>query len=948
MYDTMISSKTAGGASDTITKTETTTATTKRRVSKADMASARARAVATINVKADVGARKVAASAAKDTDNNNDFAVEAAKKKAAEAARRKAAGEEVTNSNGNEVHPGSAKGEDFAVAAARRASRNGSRTTTKAPLNEDFAVAAARKIAATAASPATITNRKANGPILREGNATSTNAKGASVSVPETASTVQRIDDGFDDNNSKLVSRSPPELPDHFKVDDYMGDNRAFRMVISKPDDDRSKALKTNKRSASSVTINGAMSESKQKETADIEAKGQTKQSVGQRRKLNLRVVKEEKELNTLLDPLADSNIGRSDNEETDKGPSGRSPEEQKQIDIFKDAQNVMDEIASQGREMTAEDLLKDILKFDEEKTRGDMPGMGFVSGALEKAKELMRDRHDARRAKSHMEIGFKEVENARSVHQKVLDPFESQDAPRTTELSPEDELKAMFAAGQRIADGKITQSMSPGRLANKSQKRTSEQEVEDLISQERSVSKYARVLDDELAELEVCINSSPGEEFDGPRRNPLFDLMSGPEVYNPNVDLDSVNYPGALPGTKDVKLPKELAEAIKQAEFATSVLMSMKTIEKNDANGEPEVRYFHGTRELSVEQVNNLQDVVAEASRIGIIDNPVDVIAERSRLQLILDELWNQPEERFYEIASNYKHLLLSDRFVMLVRERLNAMVERDLDALRRNDESLKEAHEREREILGWLVVFAQALVKEARALGAELEAQQLEIVRSICNVAMDPKHTTEEETAVALSDAVRGMRLLLDDVFVAYLKYAVAEEEAKLARAGFLDDPDHNQWLFVLKIVQQGVYAEIAKGINRYIEHIWYVLRMDTRRQRRLLLEMLIDDMPTLDVRPFVQVVDNIVGSLGDGVKGDFDGVVPLGEMTNKLLQLHRDVQELLPPDRIALKSRDADEWAARQKQRLLEQRRIGEQRRQAYLDGEVEASGEIERIP
>jgi hypothetical protein len=252
--------------------------------------------------------------------------------------------------------------------------------------------------------------------------------------------------------------------------------------------------------------------------------------------------------------------------------------------------------------------------------------------------------------------------------------------------------------------------------------------------------------------------------------------------------------------------------------------------------------------------------------------------------------------------------------------------------------------------------VIYAQLLLKEARALGAELEAQQLEVIRSICQVAMDPKHQTQEETAMALSDAVRDMRPLLDDSFVAYLKFAVAEEEARLARSGLLDDPDHNQWLFVLKIVQQGVYAEIAKSINRYIEHIWYVLRMETPKQRRMLLSRLIDDMPTLDVRPFVKVVDNIVGALGVATKGEFDGVTALGEMTNKLLQLRRDVKELLPPERIAEKSRDADEWAARQKERLKEARKLGKQRlkaandvasRQDEIDRVVGRRGDVERF-
>lgn len=109
-------------------------------------------------------------------------------------------------------------------------------------------------------------------------------------------------------------------------------------------------------------------------------------------------------------------------------------------------------------------------------------------------------------------------------------------------------------------------------------------------------------------------------------------------------------------------------------------------------------------------------------------------------------------------------------------------------------------------------------------------------------------------------------------------------------------------------------------------------------------MLLAKLIDVMPTLDVRPFVQVVDNIAGSLGDSVRGEFDGAEALGEMTNKILQLHRDVKELLPPERIAQKSRDADQWAADQKRRLIENRKITQQRLEAaratnHLEGEIE---------
>ena len=97
-----------------------------------------------------------------------------------------------------------------------------------------------------------------------------------------------------------------------------------------------------------------------------------------------------------------------------------------------------------------------------------------------------------------------------------------------------------------------------------------------------------------------------------------------------------------------------------------------------------------------------------------------------------------------------------------------MERMAERDLEALRQDDESLREDHAKERAILGRIVEYAQLLVKEVRALGAEMEAQMLEIVRSICKVAMDPRYVTEEETAMALTDAVRDMRPLLDDMFV------------------------------------------------------------------------------------------------------------------------------------------------------------------------------------
>lgn len=903
------------------TTSEDTSATTKetKQRTKQEIADAKARAMATMQKPAEETRKKESGvSTSNDKTAGVGFGVDATKK----AANRKK--NEAKNIAPNDSAAGTV---DYAVEAARKAAalrkqKQSSSSTTTEP-KEDFAVATARKMAASTAK---------NG----NNNKTSNNKTG-SKKVRGTTTDATR-------EPQMTTGPSMPPIPEGWKPKDYFQDQRIFSGTISRPKTD---GAKKTKRKVTGLTV---VAEPESNPSKILTPTTDLMKEIGNR-KLNAKIINKG-------DSEDDASIVHPLLEQTTSSDTNTPSKKEIEAEIMKAAKTALDEIEGENREMTAEEMLKDVLKFDEEMKKEEQPGSGFVSGAFEKAKELMKDRHRQIQERKKQEqqqqnqVGFKEMERPDP------DSFPKQPSPVETkrELTAEEELKQMFAAGQKIAERKITTSTDDAGSSIKASG-TTEADVDRLIAEEKTISKYARILDDELAELEVRINSSPGEELDGPQQNPMFDVMSGPEVYDRNVELDAVNYPGALPGTADVKLPKQLDEAIKQAEFAAEVLMQMEAREtKDEATGQSSVKYFAGKKELTTQQVENLQKVVDGAVKSGIIDDPVEIMAEASRLQLVLDELWNQPEERFHEIASSYKDLLLSDRFVLLIRERLRVMADRDLDALRNDDESLREPHEKERELLGRLVNYAQGLLKETRALGAELEAHQLEIVRSICKVAMNPDHITEEETAMALSDAVRDMRPLLDDAFVAYLKYAVAEEESRLARAGLLDDPDYNQWLFVLKIVQQGVYAEIAKGINRYIDHIGYVLRMNTPQQRRQLLSDLIDDMPTMDVRPFVQVVDNIVGSLGDSVNGNFDGLVPLGEMTNTLLQLQNDVREFLPPERIAEKSKDADEWAAKQKKRLLKMRQVGEQRLEAAKEAaqredDVDAvfgdSGEVDRF-
>jgi len=576
-------------------------------------------------------------------------------------------------------------------------------------------------------------------------------------------------------------------------------------------------------------------------------------------------------------------------------------------LQISRDNKEIQDELKvvtdlmqDDEEDLSPEDLLAKVLKFGEEQEKEEKPGYGFVDGAMSKARELLKQEEE-------QELQYREM-----------------DSKDRTRMEEEDELKRIFGAGQTVVEGKLSEPTT----ANLAKPSITDEDIDALIDADDSIPRNARVLDDGLAELEVRMGKSSDGEVGS---NELFDVFSGPETYNPNVDPESaVNWPGAKEGTRtDVRLAADLSRALKQAKFAAAIVSQMREEEDDEGN----IHYYVGKKEIPSERMHVLKYCVSEAVKAGIIDDPEILLTERTRLQLVVDEIMSQPEERLEEIAMSYKDLLLSDNLVALMKERLNAMAYRDMEARRQGDEDrFKEQHGRERAILINLAKIGQGLVKDAQALGAELEVSMLEIIRSICEVAMDPSHKDEAETAIALKDAVRDMRPLLDDAFVAYLKYAIAEEEGKLARGGVLDDPEHNRWLFVLKIVQEGVYKELSVGVKRYIDHIWYILRMKTKSERKALLEQLVDVMPTMDIRPFVKVVDNIVGSLGSAVKGEFADGVLLGDMTNQLLQLQRDVNDILPPDRINELSKDADVWAAKQRELLRERRNATRQRLEA----------------
>lgn len=818
-------------------------------------------------------------------------------------------------------------GLDFAVRAAQqqqlRQKRNKRGNETTQTL-EDYAVAQARKRASKQQLHQPQQQQPQQESIERDTNVRTYTEQAKIVEAKESRGDIM---DGID-----IATIRPPCL-------DLVssGRSRSFSQTISHPSEymkNRAKREETGRPTSLKKTNSSTKGNGGRESTPSdkISSSIPTRNTSGmQQRKININIKEDRKE----PQPFA-----------KDDSDDITAPEQRQMIQATEAA---LDEMAMLGNEMSPEELLQSVMKFGSEQDNDSTPGQGFVSGAFEKAKDLLRQQREQREERLKEQVA---VKAAAAVQENSYNDDRSTRKREKDILNPEEELRQMFEAGERIAERSI-EMVAKSTHGHISQL---QDDVDALIASNKDISGHARILDDDLAELEVRVNRSPYEVTDDPAKNTLFDIFSGPEIFNPNVDPEtSVNWPGATLGTRHVRLPKELDEAVRQSRFAAEAIMSLQEEKYIDDGGTEQSRYTFKGRFLESEQIERLKTAWTEAVEIGLIQDPLELAQEASRLQMLLVELWDQPEDRFREIFSEYKDLFLSENFVFLIKQRLSSMADRDIEALRNDDDSVQVAHKRERDLIGKMVAYAQLLLKEVRALGAELEAQQLEVIRSICKVAMDPIHQTEEDTTMALTDTVRDMRPLFDDAFIAYLKYAVGEEEGRLARAGVLDDPEQNQWLFVLKIVQQGVYAEIATGIGRYIDHISYVLRMETAIERRMLLSNLIDVMPSLDVRPFVQVVENIAGALGESSTGDFEHYVELGEMTKKILQLQRDVKELLPPDRIAQMSRDADEWAAKRRQILLQQRnetkmRLKAAQDTAYLDAEVDSlgrRGETERF-
>ncbi len=275
--------------------------------------------------------------------------------------------------------------------------------------------------------------------------------------------------------------------------------------------------------------------------------------------------------------------------------------------------------------------------------------------------------------------------------------------------------------------------------------------------------------------------------------------------------------------------------------------------------------------------------------------------------LSVLIDELTHSPKEMWSAVLREYNDVLLHEYFVLCMRARLPSL-----------------CNEFECEVLQAIQSRATVLVQELALVKQQDEMAQLEKIRDICLAALDDMSS--------LSNKVHGMKPLLDSNFVAYLVYAIDRERS------MLKDPVNSPslWLQVLQVIQRGTIAELSRDIRNEVEDISYVLRMNEPEERRELLKMLIDTMPTLDVRKFREVGRNIVAGITsapqvlsvDGGKARKATAFNTGDelshslvfsqamipnLRERIIEFGTMLEEYLTDERVAKLSKEADEWAA-----------------------------------
>lgn len=190
--------------------------------------------------------------------------------------------------------------------------------------------------------------------------------------------------------------------------------------------------------------------------------------------------------------------------------------------------------------------------------------------------------------------------------------------------------------------------------------------------------------------------------------------------------------------------------------------------------------------------------------------ENPIDPATignDEKRLSMLLGELARSPVDVHPLVLDSYRDLLLSNNILHL---------------LRRGNQS--ETDYQTRQIYAKITGKAFELTTELSLLAKTEAIRHLETIHDVCSVAA--KYQQDEEEFLARMDRLRPR---FDTELLAYLKYAVGEEEDKMRGKGLNPAELPSSWLQVLRVVYQGVLADFESRYERILNPLILVIRFE-----------------------------------------------------------------------------------------------------------------------
>lgn len=206
----------------------------------------------------------------------------------------------------------------------------------------------------------------------------------------------------------------------------------------------------------------------------------------------------------------------------------------------------------------------------------------------------------------------------------------------------------------------------------------------------------------------------------------------------------------------------------------------------------------------------DNVMDVVPEEedpyiTKLSNLKKDAVYVLEKERLYMLIGEMKRSDSEMHPLILDGFRDLLLSDYFLLLMKEANDHETEMSTRLLYRQ------------------IIEKSILLHTEVAMLMKSEAMRhLKLIEEVCAVA-----SQYSDDSLSFLDAMDVVKQRFDTTLLSYLKYAIKEEEQEHIKEGIDPHSKPGHWLQVLRIIRRGVIAELQSHYELLLDCITFVLR-------------------------------------------------------------------------------------------------------------------------